>query len=122
MKVGIRNLGILRQAEFSLGELTIICGENNTGKTYATYALYGFLKVWREHMASAEITRIADRKIEELMGSGATRIDPEAGRKTPHQAFLQGQSGRCGRRTQAGSPASAGAGSGPRGRAGKTSA
>ena len=75
MKVGIRNLGILRQAEFSLGELTIICGENNTGKTYATYALYGFLKVWREHMASAEITRIADRKIEELMGGGATRID-----------------------------------------------
>ena len=75
MKVEIRNLGILRQAEFSLGELTIICGANNMGKTYATYALYGFLETWREHMASAAIPRIADGKIEELMGSGATRID-----------------------------------------------
>jgi predicted ATPase len=37
----------LRQAEFSLGDLTIICGANNTGKTYATYALYGFLESWR---------------------------------------------------------------------------
>ena len=39
----LKNLGIIKQAEFSLGDLTIICGENNTGKTYITYALYGFL-------------------------------------------------------------------------------
>ena len=77
MKVEIRNLGILRRAEFSLGELTIICGANNTGKTYATYALYGFLNGWREHMGSAETTRIADRNLEELMRGGATRIDLE---------------------------------------------
>ena len=44
MKITLKNLGILKQAEFSLGDLTIICGENNTGKTYATYALYGFSK------------------------------------------------------------------------------
>ena len=43
MKVRIKNLGILKQAEFSLGDLTIICGENNTGKTYAAHTLYGFL-------------------------------------------------------------------------------
>jgi predicted ATPase len=43
MKVKIKNLGILKQAEFSLGDLTIICGGNNTGKTYATYSLFGFL-------------------------------------------------------------------------------
>lgn len=75
MKVEIRSLGILRQAEFSLGDLTVICGANNTGKTYATYALYGFLNRWREHMESAEAIRIADRKIEELMRGGSTRID-----------------------------------------------
>ena len=34
LKIRLRNLGILKQAEFSLGDLTIICGENNTGKTY----------------------------------------------------------------------------------------
>ncbi len=47
MKVKIKNLGILKQAEFSLGNLTIICGGNNTGKTYATYSLFGFLYTWR---------------------------------------------------------------------------
>ena len=48
MKITLKNLGILKHAEFSLGDLTIICGENNTGKTYATYALYGFLADWRK--------------------------------------------------------------------------
>ena len=48
MKINLKNLGALRQAEFELGDLTIICGQNNTGKTYATYALFGFLSTWRE--------------------------------------------------------------------------
>ena len=43
LKIELKNLGILKHAEFSLGDLTLICGENNTGKTYADYALYGFL-------------------------------------------------------------------------------
>ncbi len=47
MKVKVENLGILKTAEFELGDLTIICGKNNTGKTYAVYALYGFLRMWR---------------------------------------------------------------------------
>ncbi|MHB8202493.1 MAG: AAA family ATPase, partial [Desulfomonilaceae bacterium] len=46
MKIKLKNLGALRQAEFELGDMTIICGANNTGKTYATYALYGFLDYW----------------------------------------------------------------------------
>ena len=46
MKVSIRDLGVLKQADFEVGNLTVICGENNTGKTYATYALYGFLHYW----------------------------------------------------------------------------
>ena len=47
IKIELKNLGILKQAEFSLGDLTVICGKNNTGKTYATYALYGFLRLCR---------------------------------------------------------------------------
>ncbi len=47
LKIRLKNLGILKHAEFSLGDLTLICGENNTGKTYAAYALYGFLNAWR---------------------------------------------------------------------------
>ena len=44
--VRLKNIGILKQAEFTLGDLTLICGENNTGKTYAACALYGFLESW----------------------------------------------------------------------------
>lgn len=43
MKVSLKNVGMLDEAEFEVGDLTIICGENNTGKTYATYSLYGYL-------------------------------------------------------------------------------
>lgn len=42
------NLGLLDLADLELADLTLICGENNTGKTYATYAVYGFLRSWRQ--------------------------------------------------------------------------
>lgn len=44
MKISLKNLGLLDEADFNVGDFTIICGENNTGKTYATYAFYGFWK------------------------------------------------------------------------------
>ena len=47
LKIRLKNLGILKHAEFSLGDLTLICGKNNTGKTYVAYALYAFLNAWR---------------------------------------------------------------------------
>ncbi len=71
MKIQVKNLGALKQAEFTLGDFTIICGGNNTGKTYATYALFGFLLTWR-HKVSLEIP---NAKIEELLSEGLTRID-----------------------------------------------
>jgi predicted ATPase len=43
MIIKLKNLGPLKQAQFEIGDMTIICGPNNTGKTYATYALFGFL-------------------------------------------------------------------------------
>jgi ABC-type branched-subunit amino acid transport system ATPase component len=71
MKIKVKNLGVLKQAEFELGDLTIICGENNTGKTYATYALFGFLHTWRSFF---EI-KIGEDKVEDLMTKGITRIN-----------------------------------------------
>ena len=41
-----RNIGPIKKAEMELGDLTIIAGRNNTGKTYVAYTLYGFLKTW----------------------------------------------------------------------------
>ena len=46
MKFGFKNIGPITEAELELGDLTIIAGRNNTGKTYLVYTLYGFLKEW----------------------------------------------------------------------------
>lgn len=37
-----KNLGSIKEAQIEMGKLTVICGKNNTGKTYLTYAVYGF--------------------------------------------------------------------------------
>lgn len=73
MKVKIKNLGILKQAEISLGDLTIICGGNNTGKTYATYALLGFLDNWRRLLTGSRIG--LKEKIEQLLSDGVISLD-----------------------------------------------
>ena len=73
MKVKIKNLGILKQAEFSLGDLTIICGGNNTGKTYATYALFGFLYTWRRLLTWP--TFGLKEKINQLLSDGVISLD-----------------------------------------------
>ena len=44
LKAKISNLGPIREAEIALNDLTIIAGKNNSGKTYISYALYGFLE------------------------------------------------------------------------------
>ena len=71
MKVKVKNLGVLKQAEFTLGELTIICGGNNTGKTYATYALFGFLSTWERIF----LIEIKEDKIQQLLTDGVIRLD-----------------------------------------------
>ena len=63
MKIDVKKLGVLRWAEFSLGDFTIICGSNNTGKTYATYALFGFLWQWRRFLG----VQIPDQTIGDLI-------------------------------------------------------
>lgn len=46
MDITVKNLGPISEANFTVGDLTVICGKNNTGKTYITYVLYGFLDDW----------------------------------------------------------------------------
>jgi len=57
MKFRFKNLGPIKEADLELGDLTIIAGRNNTGKTYIAYALYGFIK----HLKRSS-TRIYDRR------------------------------------------------------------
>ncbi len=71
LTVRLKNIGILKQAEFSLGDLTLICGENNTGKTYATYALYGFLQSWSRFSP----IQISEDQIRNLLTHGTFEIE-----------------------------------------------
>ena len=74
MDISIQNLGAIKQADISLGDFTIICGKNNTGKTYITYAIYGFLDYW--HNARA-IIDIPNKIINELIDNGSVSVPLE---------------------------------------------
>ena len=48
IKATFEKIGPIEKAELELGDLTIIAGQNNTGKTYLVYTLYGFLEFLRQ--------------------------------------------------------------------------
>ncbi len=84
MKVIIENIGVFKYAEYDLADLTIICGKNNTGKTYATYCLYGFLDYFR----NGYYISISPQMIAKLLEEGFLSIDLSITQKTIN-AYLQ---------------------------------
>ena len=40
MTFEFENIGSIKQASLEMGELTVVCGKNNTGKTYLTYGVW----------------------------------------------------------------------------------
>ena len=70
MKFTIENLGALDYAELELADLTIICGQNNTGKTYVTYLGFCLLSTWRQFV---DIDLSKD--LLNLQKNGLVRID-----------------------------------------------
>ena len=56
-----------------MGNLTIICGDNNTGKTLATRTMYGFFHFWNEIFQIP----IKDEIVEELKNAGFCTIQLE---------------------------------------------
>lgn len=46
MKFHFERIGPIDAADLELGDLTIIAGRNNTGKSYLVYTMYGFLRTW----------------------------------------------------------------------------
>lgn len=65
MHIEISNLGAINSAKFDLEPLTIVCGSNNMGKTYVTYALYGFLSFWWDMF----FTDVDERYVNALISS-----------------------------------------------------
>lgn len=69
MKLKFENLGALSVGELELADLTVICGENNTGKTYLTYTLYGLLKTWNRHL------KLPPMNLNTLSRTGITEVN-----------------------------------------------
>ena len=80
MKFTLEKLGLLDYAELELGDLTIICGENNTGKTYATYSVFGFLYLCAKEgilVENVEIIKDIHKKIMLLSHEGTAQFNLE---------------------------------------------
>ena len=71
MEFSIKKIGAIEQATLSLGKMTIVCGENNTGKTYIAYALYGFLDFWNNNFS----LEVPYEDAENLLSKGSLEID-----------------------------------------------
>lgn len=50
MKVKIENLGVVKEAEVELGDLTVIAGGNSTGKTNVVYTIWDILRRPEEYL------------------------------------------------------------------------
>ena len=74
MRIKVKNLGPIKQAEFDIGQLTTISGANNTGKTYATYAIYGFL----DYFQNAYEYPFSNTNYKKLLADGKVVVDLKA--------------------------------------------
>jgi len=69
----MENIRVMRYAELDMGDLTIICGDNNAGKTLVTQTIYGFLNFWNTQYQIP----IEDEIVEELKNAGSYTIQLE---------------------------------------------
>ncbi len=63
MKIEFKNLGPLHECKVELGDLTIVTGHNNTGKTYVTYGVFGLLALWRHWLRLPQFQSVAQELI-----------------------------------------------------------
>lgn len=73
MKFKFEQLGALHKGEIELADLTIICGENNTGKTYITNSLYALLFAWQQLLT----WNLSQEYVDKLDNEGFISIDLE---------------------------------------------
>ena len=83
MKVTVKNLGAVNEAEIDLKPLTVFVGHNSTGKTWTAYALasvfssYGCEKYLGSYVngETKQTYPILDKAIEQLIYEGSAEID-----------------------------------------------
>lgn len=65
MRFIIQNVGPIRDANFEFGKLTVLCGKNNTGKTYITYNTFNFLDAIKRHINVPVAKEVAEQLLRE---------------------------------------------------------
>lgn len=83
MKITVRNLGVLKEAEIDLKPLTVFVGPNNSGKTWLAYTLsgiigyYGSAKYLLEYVEGKVPAAYPplDTAIEQVLNDGNAKID-----------------------------------------------
>ncbi|MCK0510164.1 hypothetical protein [Aromatoleum buckelii] len=79
LQFDIKHLGCIERGRFSLKPLTLLCGLNNTGKTWAMYALYGFLNQPTAPSGQARAAALGlDGVCEQLEREGTATLDLSA--------------------------------------------
>ena len=68
----VEKLGCIESGDFEVKPLTLLCGPNNTGKTWAMYALYGFLS---DTFSSPPLLPGIDRVLVEVAEKGVYSWD-----------------------------------------------
>lgn len=71
MRFCVENLGPINHAELELGDLTVICGKNNNGKTYLSYTLDSFLDTIDINLS----VHLRDSDFSSLLSTGELNID-----------------------------------------------
>ena len=86
IKATFENIGPIKNAELELDDLTIIAGQNNTGKTYLVYTLYGFLNIlkerfpysyFRKFVPAEEFAEKTENIVQQIKNTGQARVDIE---------------------------------------------
>lgn len=83
IKAKFENIGPIKNAKLELGDLTIIAGQNNTGKTYLVYTLYSFLDFWKnsdihafyEFAYPPELYKQTEKIARQISETGVANID-----------------------------------------------
>ena len=73
MKFHIENLRQIRQAEIELGDLTIVCGKNNVGKSYLAYVIYSFLSTIGFNLRVA----LKEKDFDTILKTGSCHVNVE---------------------------------------------
>lgn len=75
MQFRFENIGYLKKGSIELGDLTIIGGLNNTGKTYLNYSIYGFFHILPRLITQESKITLRKKVIDELWTGKVISVD-----------------------------------------------